>query len=57
MPEAAGFPASSHELEMKRFQMVKRRFQKVSVEQDALIQDYQSRARLVLERPNRDTEY
>lgn len=32
---------------MIRFQMVKRRFQKASVEQDALIQDYQKRARLV----------
>ncbi|XP_060730362.1 HAUS augmin-like complex subunit 6 [Tachysurus vachellii] len=45
VPEAAAVPASSQELEMKRFQMVKRRFQKVSVEQDALIQDYQKRAR------------
>lgn len=28
--------------------MVKRRFQRVSVQQDALIQDYQKRARLVI---------
>ncbi|XP_058249770.1 HAUS augmin-like complex subunit 6 isoform X2 [Hemibagrus wyckioides] len=45
VPEAAAFPASTQELEMTRFQMVKRRFQKASVEQDALIQDYQKRAR------------
>ncbi|XP_053089155.1 HAUS augmin-like complex subunit 6 isoform X1 [Pangasianodon hypophthalmus] len=45
VPEAAAVPASSQELELKRFQMVKRRFQRVSVEQDALIQDYQKRAR------------
>ncbi|TSK82192.1 HAUS augmin-like complex subunit 6 [Bagarius yarrelli] len=47
VPEAAAVPASSQELEMKRFQMVKRRFQRISVEQDALIQDYQKRARLL----------
>ncbi|XP_060790904.1 HAUS augmin-like complex subunit 6 isoform X2 [Neoarius graeffei] len=45
VPEAAAVPATSQELEMKRFQMVKRRFQRVSVEQDALIRDYQKRAR------------
>uniref|UniRef100_W5UCK3 HAUS augmin-like complex subunit 6 n=1 Tax=Ictalurus punctatus TaxID=7998 RepID=W5UCK3_ICTPU len=45
VPEAAAVPASSQELEMKRFQMVKRRFQRVSVKQDAFIQEYQKRAR------------
>uniref|UniRef100_A0AAR2M2C7 HAUS augmin-like complex subunit 6 N-terminal domain-containing protein n=1 Tax=Pygocentrus nattereri TaxID=42514 RepID=A0AAR2M2C7_PYGNA len=46
VPEAAAVPASSPELAMKRFQVVKRLFQRVSVEQDSLIQDYQKRARL-----------
>uniref|UniRef100_A0A3B4CMW0 HAUS augmin-like complex subunit 6 N-terminal domain-containing protein n=1 Tax=Pygocentrus nattereri TaxID=42514 RepID=A0A3B4CMW0_PYGNA len=45
VPEAAAVPASSPELAMKRFQVVKRLFQRVSVEQDSLIQDYQKRAR------------
>ncbi|XP_062849230.1 HAUS augmin-like complex subunit 6 [Trichomycterus rosablanca] len=45
VPEAAAVPASSQELEMKRFLMVKRHFQRVTVGQDCLIQDYQKRAR------------
>ncbi|KAI5102915.1 HAUS augmin-like complex subunit 6 [Silurus meridionalis] len=45
VPEAAAVSASSQEMEMKRFQMVKRRFQSVCLEQDALIQGYQKRAR------------
>uniref|UniRef100_A0A4W4GQU6 HAUS augmin-like complex subunit 6 N-terminal domain-containing protein n=1 Tax=Electrophorus electricus TaxID=8005 RepID=A0A4W4GQU6_ELEEL len=45
VPEAAAVPASSVEIEMTRFHMVKRHFQRVSVEQDSLIQDYQKRAR------------
>ncbi|KAI5609539.1 HAUS augmin-like complex subunit 6, partial [Silurus asotus] len=45
VPEAAAVSASSQEMEMKRFQMVKRRFQRVCLEQDALIQGYQKRAR------------
>lgn len=47
VPEAAAIPASSKELEMKRFQLVKRQFQRVTVEQDCLIQDYQKRAKWV----------
>ena len=46
VPEAAAVPASSPELAMRRFQVVKRLFQRASVEQDSLIQDYQKRARL-----------
>ncbi|KAA0723943.1 HAUS augmin-like complex subunit 6 [Triplophysa tibetana] len=45
VPEAAALSCSSHELEMKRFQVVKRQFQRVTVEQDRLIQDYQKRAK------------
>ncbi|XP_051570523.1 HAUS augmin-like complex subunit 6 [Myxocyprinus asiaticus] len=44
-PEAAAVPASSQALEMKRFQVVKRQFQRVTVGQDRLIQDYQRRAK------------
>ncbi|XP_066537444.1 HAUS augmin-like complex subunit 6 [Hoplias malabaricus] len=45
VPEAAVTPASSSELAMMRFQVVKRHFQRACVEQDSLIQDYQKRAR------------
>lgn len=48
MPEAAAVPASSPALEMKRFLMVKRRFESVTMGQDRLIQEYQKRARLVI---------
>ncbi|KAI7814996.1 HAUS augmin-like complex subunit 6, partial [Triplophysa rosa] len=55
VPEAAAISSSSHELEMKRFQVVKRQFQRVTVEQDRLIQDYQKRAR-GLEKSLRDLD-
>ncbi|KAK7169968.1 hypothetical protein R3I94_000262 [Phoxinus phoxinus] len=55
VPEAAAVPASSKELEMKRFQLVKRQFQRVTVEQDCLIQDYQKRAK-GLEKSLRDLD-
>ncbi|XP_016359937.1 HAUS augmin-like complex subunit 6 isoform X3 [Sinocyclocheilus anshuiensis] len=45
VPEAAAVPVSSKELEMKRFHLVKRQFQRVTVGQDFLIQDYQKRAK------------
>ncbi|KAI2662308.1 HAUS augmin-like complex subunit 6 [Labeo rohita] len=45
VPEAAAVPASSKELEIKRFHLVKRQFQRVTLEQDFLIQDYQKRAK------------
>ncbi|KAI4900139.1 hypothetical protein NFI96_023867 [Prochilodus magdalenae] len=44
VPEASAVPASCPEMEMKRFQLVKRHLQRVSVQQDSLIQDYQKRA-------------
>lgn len=55
VPEAAAVPASSEEMELKRFQLVKRQFQRVTVEQDFLIQDYQKRAK-VLEKSLRDLD-
>ncbi|XP_051757185.1 HAUS augmin-like complex subunit 6 isoform X1 [Ctenopharyngodon idella] len=55
VPEAAAVPASSKELEMKRFQLVKRLMQRVTVEQDCLIQDYQKRAK-GLEKSLRDCD-
>uniref|UniRef100_A0A8B9L311 HAUS augmin like complex subunit 6 n=1 Tax=Astyanax mexicanus TaxID=7994 RepID=A0A8B9L311_ASTMX len=45
VPEAAAVPASNPDLLMKRCQMVKRHFERASVAQDSLIQDYQKRAR------------
>ncbi|XP_051560036.1 HAUS augmin-like complex subunit 6 isoform X2 [Myxocyprinus asiaticus] len=44
-PEAAAVPARSQELEKKRFQVVMRQFQRVTVGQDRLIQEYQKRAK------------
>ncbi|KAG1952204.1 HAUS augmin-like complex subunit [Pimephales promelas] len=55
VPEAAAVPASSKELEMKRFQLVKRQFQRVTAEQDCLIHDYQKRAK-GLEKSLRDLD-
>ncbi|XP_056318197.1 HAUS augmin-like complex subunit 6 [Danio aesculapii] len=55
VPEAAAVPASSEEMELKRFQLVKRQFQRVTVEQDFIIQDYQKRAK-VLEKSLRDLD-
>ncbi|XP_065145009.1 HAUS augmin-like complex subunit 6 [Paramisgurnus dabryanus] len=55
VPEAAAVPSSSQDLEAKRFQMVKRQFQRVTVEQDRLIQDYQKRAK-GLEKSLRDLD-
>ncbi|XP_051994541.1 HAUS augmin-like complex subunit 6 isoform X2 [Xyrauchen texanus] len=54
-PEASVVPASSQALEMKRFQVVKRQFQRVTVGQDRLIQDYQRRAK-GLEKSLRDLD-
>uniref|UniRef100_A0A8C2JSB3 HAUS augmin-like complex, subunit 6 n=1 Tax=Cyprinus carpio TaxID=7962 RepID=A0A8C2JSB3_CYPCA len=45
VPEAAAVPVSTKELEMKRLHLVKRQFQRVTVGQDFLIQDYQKRAK------------
>ncbi|XP_058637100.1 HAUS augmin-like complex subunit 6 isoform X3 [Onychostoma macrolepis] len=45
VPEAAAVPVSSKELDLKRFHLVKRQFQRVTVGQDFLIQDYQKRAK------------
>ncbi|XP_067287498.1 HAUS augmin-like complex subunit 6 isoform X2 [Pseudorasbora parva] len=55
VPEAAAVPVSSKDLEIKRFQLVKRRFQRVTVQQDRLIQDYQKRAK-GLEKSLRDLD-
>ncbi|XP_026102834.1 HAUS augmin-like complex subunit 6 isoform X1 [Carassius auratus] len=45
VPEAAAEPVGTKDLEMKRFHLVKRQFQRVTVGQDFLIQDYQKRAK------------
>ncbi|TRY92173.1 hypothetical protein DNTS_026299 [Danionella cerebrum] len=45
VPEAAAVPASSREMEFKRFALVKRRFQRAMMEQDLVIQLYQKRAK------------
>ncbi|XP_029615840.1 HAUS augmin-like complex subunit 6 isoform X2 [Salmo trutta] len=44
VPEAAAAPASSVEMALKRFQLVKTRFLRGAVEQDWMLQEYQRRA-------------
>ncbi|XP_030635058.1 HAUS augmin-like complex subunit 6 [Chanos chanos] len=53
IPEAAAVPARSAEMEAKRFQRVKRRFERAAVEEDHVIQEHQSRAK-ALEKSLRD---
>nr|XP_029522827.1 HAUS augmin-like complex subunit 6 [Oncorhynchus nerka] len=43
-PEAAAAPASSVEMALKRFQLVKTRFLRGAVEQDLMLQEYQRQA-------------
>uniref|UniRef100_A0A8C7DYC4 HAUS augmin-like complex subunit 6 n=1 Tax=Oncorhynchus kisutch TaxID=8019 RepID=A0A8C7DYC4_ONCKI len=44
VPEAAAAPASSVEMALKRFQLVKTRFLRGAVEQDLMLQEYQRQA-------------
>uniref|UniRef100_A0AAY4A1N1 HAUS augmin-like complex subunit 6 N-terminal domain-containing protein n=1 Tax=Denticeps clupeoides TaxID=299321 RepID=A0AAY4A1N1_9TELE len=47
IPEAAAVPATSLQLELKRFQLVKRHFERAAVDQDRVIREYQHRAQIL----------